>query len=205
MQQKIITISRQSSSGGREVGHKLAEALACPYYDKQLINQVAEQTGLSPEYIEQYSEAIASHNYPFSFGRAFITYNQTPSEQIQLAQLNLIKALAQKNPTAVIVGRAADYLLERNRTFRVFVYASDMDLRIARCYRQVPQDEEEVTPQQMQKQIARVDKQRAKYYEYYTGQKWGEPENYNLMVDTSVLGVEGAVQVILRALEVLPE
>ncbi len=195
---KIITISRQFGSGGREVGKRLADALLWSYFDRELIEQVATETGLDKGYIEKYSESVATRNHPYVFGRTFIAYQQSPSEKIQLAQLKIIRELAEKGD-CVIIGRCADYITREQNPFKVFIYSSSMDFRIDRCYDKVPADRENKTEKEMQKEIIGIDKRRRKYYEYYTGLGWGAIENYNLCIDTSAVGIQGAVEIIQKA------
>ncbi len=193
----IITIGRRFGSGGREVGKRLADELGFAYYDKQLLESVAEQTGLAVDYIEQYSEAGYTRNYPYAFGRAFVSYQQSPAEKIQLAQIDVIKQLADKGP-CVIVGRCSDYFLSDSNPFNVFINASNMECRLKRCYDKVPADKGK-SENQMKKEILSVDKTRAKYYEFSTGQKWGDMQNYHLCVDTSLFGIKNTVDVIKYA------
>ncbi len=198
MSNKIVTISRQFGSGGREVGKRLAEALGVAYYDKELMSMVSEETGFATEFIEKCSESVASTQFAYTFGRAFVRYQHHPEEQVQLAQLKVIRELDKTNG-CVIVGRCADYLLKNDNPFKVFVYSSDMGYRVERCFDRVPEDREK-GEKEMQKKITSIDKQRAKYYDYYTGKKWGEVENYNLCIDISKVGIKKAVELIVNAM-----
>ena len=194
----IITINRQFGSGGREVGKRLADALQCSYYDKELLEIIAKEVGYTTEYINQFDES-ATRTYAYTFGRSFVTYQQTPADTIQLAYTNVIKSMAQKND-CVIMGRCANHSLRDQNPLKVFIYASDIDFKIARCFDKVPADKEFNTQKQMAKDILKVDKQRAKYHEYYTGQTWSDMSNYNLCIDTSKIGINKAVELILNAL-----
>ena len=197
---KIITISRQFGSGGREVGKRLADALMCAYYDKEIIKEVAVKSGLSEEYVEKYSESTFTRNYPFTFARTVpTTYIQSPSDKLHLTQVNVIKDLSNKGD-CVIVGRCADAILENQNPFKVFIYSSDMDVRIKRCYEKVPADKEK-TRKEMEKMIISVDKQRTKFYSHYEGKIWGNINNYNLCIDTSKVDIKKAVEIILLAIE----
>ncbi len=195
----IITISRQFSSGGREISLKLAEALDYAYYDKQLIQAVAEETGYVAEFIEKYSEASVTRSYPFAFGRSFAMYQQTPIEQIQIAQTNIIKELGNKG-NAVFVGRCADQILSDLNPFKVFIYSSDIGARIERCYEQVPTDREK-GDKEMRKMIQKIDKERASYYEFVSSGEWGVVSNYNLCIDTAFFSTEQAVELLLCAVK----
>lgn len=198
---KIITISRQFGSGGREIGRRLADTLTCAYYDKELLEAVANETGFDPDYINSFDETI-SQSYPYIFNRSFASYQQSPSEKIQLAYLKIIKDIAQKG-NAVIIGRCAEYILKESKPFKVFIYASDINYRIERCYTKVPEDRVYKTETQMLKEIVAIDKERAKYYEYYSSKKWSDMTNYNLCIDTASVGIENAVKIIKSAVDLL--
>ncbi len=200
----IITINRQFSSGGREVGNRVAQALQCAYYDKGLMEEIAKETDFTTEYIRQYDEK-ATQILGVTFGHTrFYTYQQPPSHKIQLAFLKTIKEIAQKQEECgkdvVFVGRCADHILQERNPFKVFIYASDMNARIERCYEQVPADRGVKNEKQMAKEILAIDKQRASFYAYYTGQVWHDMVNYNLCIDTSKVGIDKAVELVLLAL-----
>ncbi len=190
----IITIGRQFGSGGNEVARKLSEKLGYHYYDKDIVSQIAKESGLHPKFIEKFSEEYITRVYPYTFIRAFDSYQQNPYEQVQIAQHQVIKALA-GDKKAIFVGRGADYILRDEKILKVFIYSSDMDKRIERCYYKDPSDKEK-SPKEMEKSIIQVDKSRSKYYEQFTGKKWGDMDSYNLCIDTAILGVDGAVSVI---------
>ncbi len=195
----IITISRQFGSGGREVSKRLADKLGFAYYDKQLISEIEKESTFSPEFIKKYSEAPITHTFPLSFGRTLPMYYQQPaSVQVQIEQTNVIRKLAQKG-NAIFVGRSADYTLRDEDIFKVFIYSSDMDKRVQRCFEKGA-DTEDQTEKSMEKEIRKVDKRRAKYYEDFTGQKWGQMTNYNLCIDTSKVSIKKAVDLIIFAL-----
>ncbi len=191
----IITISRQFGSGGREIGKRLSEALGYEYFDKELITKVAEDTGFHEDYIEENSESIFNRFYPYTFGRSFVSYQQLPTDTIHIAQNKILKEIAKKD-NCVIIGRSADVILMDYNPFKVFIYASDMNFKVERCYDKVPEDKTK-SLKEMQKEIQRIDKERSKYYEHYTGQKWGVVSNYNLCIDVSVIGVKKAVEILV--------
>ena len=193
----VITVNRQFGSGGREVGKRLADALNIAYFDKEIISKIAEKTNLSPSFIEQYQEVSATHQYSFTFGRTFSMPVLTPNDTIQIEQTKIIKKLAEDQP-CVIVGRCANDIL-RETAFRVFIYSSDMEKRIQRCYDKVPADKNKSTAE-MKKMILSIDKQRAKYNQYYTGEDWMNMSNYNLCIDTAKVDIKKAVSIIVMAL-----
>ena len=192
----IITISRQFGSGGREIGKRLADELLYSYYDHELVKRVSDESGLAESYIERYSESSFTRTYPFTFGNAFSNYSQPPSDKVQIAQSKIMKELSEKS-NCIIVGRCADYIIKEHNILKIFIYSSDIDARINRCYDKVPTDKSK-SKKEMQKMILDIDKQRAKYYSYYTGQEWGNMSNYNLCIDTSAVNIKKAVATILE-------
>lgn len=194
----VITLSRQFSTGGREIGKRLSDRLGYSYYDKELIEMLAEENGLSREYLEHFNEKIVKH-YPMTTGRTFVRPYQSPTDTIYTLQAKIINQLAEEND-CVIVGRCADYILRDTKAFKVFVYSSSMDARIERCYTKVPEDRAK-TSKEMHKKILEVDKRRSRYYNYYTGRKWSNMENYNLCIDTAKIDIKTAVELIACAIE----
>lgn len=195
---KVITISRSFSSGGREVAKRLADQLNFSYYDRELINAISEETGLSKEFVEKFSEGKFTRTYPIHIAESFMMPIQMPSDNLQIAQMNIIKRIANEG-NCVIVGRRADYILREKNPLKVFIYSSDIDERIERCYKKVPSDREK-SSKEMKKQILSIDKNRAKYYNFYTEQIWGDMQNYNLCIDTSKISVKKAVELIICAM-----
>ncbi len=191
---KIITINRQFGSGGREVGKRLADELSIAYYDKELLEKMATESGLSAEYIAMYDEK-STRNFGYTFGRTFSGYQQSPSDIVQLNYTKVIRQVGEKG-NAVIIGRCANQILQDQSPFKIFIYSSDMDFRVNRCFEKVPSDRETKSEKQMAKEILKIDKQRAKYHEFYTGQTWMDMSNYNLCIDTSMIGIRGAIDLI---------
>ena len=202
MANNVITIGRQFGSGGRYVGRLLAEKLAIPFYDKELLAEAAKHSGICEELFEDHDEK-PTRSLLFSLvtgvqahGDAGSFYMDMPlNHKIFLAQFEAIRAIAAKGP-CVIVGRCADYVLRENPdTVSIFVKA-DMPSKIQRAvtYYGVEKDKAE-------ERIRKADKQRASYYNYYATATWGDVDNYDLVVDTGALGVEGAVELIAKFLE----
>ncbi len=198
---KIVTISRTFSSGGREVGKRLADLLGYAYYDKELIGLIAEQTGFSKEFVEKYSEGQFSRAYPIHVARTFTVPYPTPSEQLQVAQASILKKIAAEQD-CVIVGRRGDYILRKENPLKVFIYSSDMMQRVKRCQEKVPEDAL-LSGKELQKKINQIDKTRSRYYNFYTAQEWGEMHNYNLCIDTSIIDVKTAAEMIKVAVETM--
>ncbi len=194
---RIITIGREFGSGGREIGIRLAERLNIPFYDKELITLAAEAGGMSEEMIRANEEQMPRARIGrMSF--ASFSYNPNFSDTIYLHQCSVLKKLAEEGP-AVIVGRCADYVLRDKPTLNVFIAAS-MPYKLARKRGMAP-EKADYTDEEMLKYIASVDARRRKYYEHYTGQKWGHIENYHLCVHSDLVDIEGSVNTILAYLD----
>lgn len=202
MDKCILAISREFGSGGRLIGEKLAEALGVAFFDKALIQMSAEKSGLSYTFIEQNEEHM-SNSFLFSVPAAVsyasfktTAFFDTPiNDQTYLAQTEVIRELASKG-SCVIVGRCADYILRDDPSLvKLFITGTQED-RIRRSveHYHMPADEAE-------ERIKKIDKSRANYYKYYTGQAWGNMHNYDLIINTSFTGIQGAVDVILTALK----
>ncbi len=193
----VITIGRQYGSGGREVGHRLADALEIPYYDKELLAEAAKDSGICQELFEDHDEK-PTRSLLFSLvtgvqGRAGTDsmYMDMPlNHRIFLAQFDTIRRIAGEGP-CVIVGRCADYVLrDQANVVNVFIKA-DMMHRVARAI------ERGADPAKAEDVVRRADKQRASYYNYYATSAWGDVNNYDLCVDTGKLGYDGAAELII--------
>lgn len=191
----IITIGRQFGSGGRELGKRLAELLGYAYYDKEIVTEIAKRTQLAESYVRQIVERKPKTVYPITIGHSFQNegsdYMLRQYAQVYAEQTNVLREMAEKSD-CVIVGRCADYILKDHKPFRIFVYASE-DYRFERCKERGEAEHEGLTDRQLRKKIRRVDKERAKYYRYYTGQKWGQITNYDLCINlTDITAKESA-------------
>lgn len=195
MKKRIITISREFGSGGRTIGKELAERLGVPCYDKELIEQLADETGLAKKYIEEQGEYAPTKN-PFTY--AFVGRNingMSIGDYLWNEQRKKILEIADRE-SCVIVGRCADYILrERDDVLNVFVHAplADRAKRIVELY-----GETSTAPE---KRLREKDKKRALNYRYYTEQEWGRSQNYQITLDSSAFGIEGCVDLILKAAE----
>ena len=194
MEKKIITISRQFGSAGRSIGKQVAQQLGIPYYDKELIKQVAEKTGFAPEYVENIGEyaptkSIFSYAIPFLNARNSAA-GMTASDFLWVMQRQVILDIADKGP-CVIVGRCADYILrEREDTLNVFIHA-DKQYRAERIVRVY--GESEKSPEA---RLDDKDSRRRVNYKHFTGRDWGKCENYHLALDSGALGIETCVNLI---------
>ena len=195
----IITIGRQSGSGGKKIGEMLAEKLGVKCYDKELLNLAAKESGLCKELFETHDEKPTS-SFLYSLVMDTYTggnYSAAPfldmplNHKVFLAQFDTIKKIASEE-SCVIVGRCADYALASNPDcLSIFVHA-DMDDRIKRVSKR-----EDVTESKAKDMIQKRDKQRSSYYNYYTCKKWGDSRSYDLTLNTSKLTPEACVDIIL--------
>lgn len=195
---KIITIGREFGSGGREIGKRLADELGIAYYDNEIITQIAERTKLAEGYVQHVMENGPSTLLPITIGRSFYMGADPIMEQnnvIYREQSRLIQELAEKSD-CVIVGRSADYILRDKKPFRVFVYAA-MEQRMERCRKRAP-EHEHFTDKELKRHIQDVDKRRGRYYEFFTGQTWGERLNYDLCINTSNADIKELAGAIAR-------
>ncbi len=186
----VITIGREFGSGGRELGRKLAENLNIPFYDLEILAEIAERTNLSENYIKQIVERRPNNSFPIHIGRSLHAVGITPVQDqnnlIYLEQSETIKDLAKKS-SCVIVGRCADYILRDYNIFRIFVYA-DIEHRIDRCIERAPEDEK-LTRAEYKRKINSIDKHRRKYYDFYTDAQWGKKKNYDLCINTTNISI----------------
>ena len=197
MEKYIITIGRQFGSGGRAIGEKLAKKLGISFYDKELISLAAKESGISPEVFENVDEKAAnSLLYSlsmglYSFGSGFSAMGNLPvNDKLYILQHKIIKDIAEKE-SCVIVGRCADYILKENENcVKIFFYA-DMDFRKREAVKKHGIDEARA-----EHIISKTDKSRANYYSFYSGQKWGMAENYDLCIDSSKLDEDKIVDLL---------
>jgi cytidylate kinase len=192
----IITISRQFGRGGREIGEALSAELGIKCYDKELISIAAKESGIDADVFNNVDEkATNSLLYSLSMGLYSFSSNyssgQLPvNDRLYLLQHKIIKNLANEEP-CIFVGRCADYILgDRNDVVKVFIYA-DMDYRIKRAV-----EVKGVDSSKAEHVVAKTDKSRANYYNFYSGKKWGLAENYDLCINRTKLSTEQVVKVI---------
>lgn len=191
---KIITISREFGSGGRSIGKMLADQLGIKYYDKELVKQVAEETGFDPAYIEEVGEHASTKSrlsYWFSSpGVPGVMKGMSAADFLWCMQRNVILKLAEQEP-CVIVGRCADYILrDREDALHVFVHAP-MEARAERIVKLY--GESDKSPEDRLKE---KDKKRSLNYKHYTGREWGDARNYDLCLNSAKLGIDRCVELI---------
>ena len=194
---RIITIGRQFGSGGREFGKRLADELGFPYYDREIMEEIAKRTQLAEDYIHQIVEQRPGYHFPITIGRTLhggaSDYLMHQYASVYAEQANTIRDMAEKSD-CVIVGCCADYILRDLKPLRVFVYA-DLESRLERC-RQKESSEEQLSDRRLKRKILTVDRNRSKYYRYYTGQAWGERANYDICLNTSNTDIKSAAHAL---------
>ena len=200
MGNKIYTIGREFGSGGRNVGEKLANRLGIKLYDKELLQQAAKESGFCEEIFQNHDEKpTSSFLYSLVMDTYSVSgYSSTPfldmplNHKVFLAQFETIKKIAERE-SCVIVGRCADYALSDNPDcLNVFIHAN-MDYRIRNISKNL-----NLTENKAKDLIQKNDKQRASYYNYYTSKKWGDSRSYHLTLDSSALGIDKCVEMILQ-------
>ncbi len=200
MKQRIVTISRTYGSGGRIIGQKLAEDMGVPFYDKALIDRIAEESGFSKDLIEN-AEMKAKNSFIYTLATSLGGSGDAGIEGLSLndkcflAQVNVIRKIAEEGP-CVIVGRCADYILrDMPEVTNIFVCA-EMHNRIQRAVEEYGMDKTNV-----ENEIKKIDKARTNYYTHHTGRKWGDVLNYHLTLDSGYIGLEDTIAVIEEFLE----
>ena len=195
MAKRIITISREFGSGGRFIGEEVAKKLGIAYYDKNVINEIAEKSGLSPEYIQENAELSPKKGlFAYAFSGRDIT-GKSVEDMVYEAQRNIILDLAEKEP-CVIIGRNADYILkDRDDVLNVFIHG-DMPEKIKRITGLYNVKEKEAV-----KMMADTDKRRRTNYNFYTDQNWGKASNYTLCLNSSQLGYDRCEMIIMECVK----
>lgn len=202
----IITIARQYGSGGREIGERIAKLLEIPIYDKELITEAAANGNLSEEVLKNVDESAAnSLLYTLAMGsnvmgHGAFGYKMPINDKLFILQSDVIKKYASEG-SAVIIGRCSDYVLKDEASIlRLFIYG-DLEHRKARIAKRHP----ELKSSQIIDVINKTDKRRASYYNFYTGNKWGKYDNYDMAINSSTIGIEGTAEVIATLAKKLTE
>ena len=202
----VITIGRQYGSDGRAIGEKLAKDYNIPFYDKDILARASKESGICEDLFKDNDEKkTSSFLFSLAMDSTFLGYGvgfgsgdvEMPlSQKIFLAQFDTIKNIAKEGP-CVIVGRCADYVLEDEpNVIRVFIHAEFEK----RCRRVMERDD--LPEKQALDAVMKNDKQRMSYYNYYTNNRWGDANNYNLTLDSGLTGVDGAIDVIKSFIEI---
>lgn len=198
---KIVTISREFGSGGRELGKRLANALGFDYYDKEIITSIAQAQGMDEGYVEKALEDHAWQHIPLTYGRSFASGAVMQSTQTSLLveQKRVLDGIAKAGRDCVIVGRDADVLLADQKPFSIFVCAS-MEAKVRRCMDRAAEGEN-LTRKAIEQNIRRIDKGRARSREMISDAKWGQGSSYNMTVNTTgweISELTGAVADFVR-------
>ena len=194
MTKRIITISREFGSGGRFIGEEVAKKLGIAYYDKNIINDIAEKSGLSPECVQKNAELSPKKGlFAYAFAGRDVT-GKSVEDMVYEVQRKVILELAEKE-SCVIIGRNADYILkDRDDVLNVFIHGDTQEKiqRITRLYK--------VEEQKAVKMMVDIDKRRMANYNFYTDQKWGEASNYTLCLNSSKLGYDRCEKIIMECI-----
>ncbi len=195
----IITIARQYGSGGREIGELVAKGLNIPIYDRQLITEAASKGNLNEEVIRKADESSAnSLLYTLAMGSNTLGaamhfgYKMPLNDKLFLLQSEVIREYAEKG-SGVFIGRCADYVLrEEKNLLRIFIYGD-----LAHRQERILARHSELKSSQVIDAISKTDKRRSTYYNFYTGNKWGKFDNYDLTINSSTMGIEGVANLII--------
>ncbi|MGL4791490.1 MAG: AAA family ATPase [Anaerotignaceae bacterium] len=190
MKKVIITIGREYGSGGKEIGEKLAKMLDIPFYDKELLTAAAKKSGICEEFFETHDEK-PTNSFLYSLVVGNYASGTTPmNHKLFLAQFEAIKEIAAQG-SCIILGRCSDYALEDStNSINVFITA-DMESRIKRAIEYYDLD-----PAKAEDIIIKTDKQRASYYNFYSGKKWSQVNSYDLCINSAKLGIDNSVKLI---------
>lgn len=193
MENLIITIGREYGSGGREIGEKLAERLSIPIYDKQLITEAVQASGICQEVFEQYDEtATNSLLYSLVMGTYNVNMPLPIPDQLFLEQFKVIQKLAKKG-SCIFIGRCADYVLEENpHLISVFIQGNEED-KMKRIMKR-----NNISESEAKKRMKSIDKARKTYYERYTNKSWGKTNAYDVTLNSSTFGIDRSVEFLYR-------
>ena len=182
---RIITISREFGSGGRELVKRLSDILGFDYYDREIVTQIAETKNLNEKYVEKALENYEWSTIPLTFRHSFtrIPTTQSISTELLIEQKKVIESIAQKGKDFVIVGRNADMILESYKPLNLFICA-DMPSKLKRC-KERAQEGEKITEKDLKRNIKSIDRARAKTRDLISGSKWGDREAYQLIINTT--------------------
>lgn len=191
---KIITISREFGSGGRELGKRMAEILGFDYYDREIITAIAEKKGLAEDYVENTLNNHGWQTVPLTYRRTFSGAASMQSVQVNLLleQKKVIEEIAKAGKDCVIVGRNADIILENENLLRIFVCA-EMETKIARCIERA-ESGEQLTRKEIERQIKHIDKNRARTREILSDRGWGQKDAYEMILNTTDWSIKELAQ-----------
>lgn len=195
MSKRIITISREFGSSGREIGKRVAEALDIPFYDNELITIAAQKSGYSEELFRD-ADLHPTGSLLFSlslYGTGGATFDLPLNDKVFLAQSEIIRDVADQG-SCVIVGRCANYVLEdTNQCLNVFIHADNFTRVDYAC------KENGLPKNKAKEMVQKIDKRRSTYYNYYTGKKWGDMNDFDLCIDSGRIPVDTCIEIIVEA------
>lgn len=196
MEKKIITISREFGSGGRTIGREVANRLGIPFYEKELVDQIALESGFAPKFVEEHGEhapGMSRLSYAFAHqGVPGVMNGLSTADFLWSIQCSVILQLAEQGP-CVIVGRNADYILkDREDVLDVYIHA-DKEFRADRIVRLYGESEKSPMTR-----LAEKDKRRQINYQHYTGRTWGTAQNYDICLNSGKLGIDNCVDIIVN-------
>ena len=199
MKKMIISIGRQCGSGGHEIGEKLAKHYGIHFYDRNIIALLAEKMDKDPEAVSRLEEKLSGflmRRGGFDSKQKDLMNRLSDTDRLFIQERSLIRELAEKE-SFVIIGRGAnDFLLDNPDALRLFVYAPD-SFRIPR----VKADYKIASDSEAKTKMEHIDKERRQYFEYYTGRSWGALDHHDLMIDSSLLGIDGTVELLIEVID----
>lgn len=195
---KIITVSREFGSGGREIGKRLADEMGFDYYDSEIITAVAKSVGLDVKYVEDTLNTRDWQSFPVKFGGTLgsVGYVQSGKVELLLRQKDVIEEIAERGKDCVIVGRNADVILEKYRPFNIFVCAQT-DAKIRRCRERAPEGEN-LTDRELARKMKQIDKMRSQTRAVMSGSEWGRRDAYHLTVNTTDWNIKDIVPAVAQ-------
>ena len=196
---RIITVSRQFGSGGRELGKRLSDLLGWDYYDREIIQMLSEQQGLDPEYVHRALSGHGWHQYQLTYRNSFreLTAADWRHTEVLVKQREIIREIAEEGSDCVIVGRDADVILQDEHPFRIFVCA-DLESRLARCarYEEKKEPAERLTEKEILRNIRRIDRKRRQIREILTGKSAADGSAFDLTVNATGWDIKKLAQAV---------
>jgi len=202
---RVITISRQYATGGREIGRMIGEHYGIPVYDNDLISLAAKESGFTESFFEK-PEDKASNSLIYSIAMGLNVFGAhgyskevlSIDDRVFLAQSDIIRKVANEGP-CVIIGRCADYVLrEYEKTVNIFLWGQ-IEARIKRAI-----DVYGMSHSKAEENVLKVDKKRANYYNYHSDRKWGRADNYDICLQTDIIGIENSAKMIINYIDSIP-
>lgn len=197
----IITVNRTFGSGGKEIAKRIADELDIAFYDEDIINDVINEDGITDGYLEKYSDSNFNKNYDFKFATSFTNYNESLTSDVFEKHSKVIAELGKLND-CIFVGNCSDYILKDKNTFNICIYASNEEYILDRLYEKNEMDKSK-SKEELLEIVRKINSSREKYYEYYTGGKVDDINNYDLVIDVSKLGIKENVKIIVDIIKKL--